>query len=166
MKNAALLFLLLILSGCSAPPPSGPSVELQFLEDGAPMTNRFSLVAQREVIRSHLVLSKTVNALNLADAWEVDRDMAVARLRDSLHTAEDTSHGTLTVRLRGLLDEDRAEILNTLCEQIPKESESVYDPTPVMDPREYDPKKHPDGFPQSANARTVQIQTEIVRRAE
>ncbi len=166
MKTIAFISSLILLSGCSGTPPSGPSAEVRFLEDGAPMTDNFSLRTQKEVIRSHLVIGKTIDALDLADTWGLDRNSAIKRLRNSLQIDEDVSRGTVTLHLRGLSDTGQASILNTICEQIPKLRESVYDPTPVMEAREYDPKKHPDGFPQSANAGTVQIQTEIVRRAE
>lgn len=166
MKTIAFISVLILISGCSGSPPSGLSAEVRFLEDGAPMTNSFSLRTQKEVIRSHLVLGKTIDDLGLAAAWGLDRDSAITRLRNSLQIDEDSSHGTVTLQLRGLPNIGQASILNTICEQIPKLRESVYDPTPLMEPREYDPKKHPDGFPQSVNARTVQIQTEIVRRAE
>lgn len=166
MKTIAFISVLILISGCSGSPPSGPSAEIRFLEDGVPMTNSFSLLTQKEVIRSNLVLGKTIDALGLVDAWGVDRNTAITRLRNALYIDEDPSHGTVTLHIKRLPDISQASILNTICEQIPKLRESVYDPTPVMEPREYDPKKHPDGFPQSANARTVQIQTEIVRRAE
>jgi PBP1b-binding outer membrane lipoprotein LpoB len=160
-----ILILALLLSGCSR--PTGPSAKIAFMENGSPMTNRYSLLTQVEVVRSHLILNKTVDALNLATKWDTDSNGAVERLRNSLDISTDTDQGTITIALRRIPETERAEIINSLSEQIPKDNQSISDPTPPMTPRNFDLTKiREEGMPHSTNARTIRIQAEIVNKAK
>ncbi len=127
------------------------------------MTNRFSLIAQREVMRSHLILGKTVDVLKLDSRWKMDRDNAIHRLEDALQLSPSPEAGTMTVQLGRIDLNERAEIINALCDQLPKESHVLNDTTP--NPAAPD-LRHPEQIPHSKNARMVQVGTEILKRAQ
>lgn len=159
-----ILILALLLAGCSR--PSGPSAQIRFREDGAVMTNRYSLITQVEVIRSHMILGKTVNSIGLAAKWGTDCKGAIERLQDSLDISTDVDQGIITISLRKIPESERAEIINSLCEQIPKDDQILHDPTPPQYPRDFDRMKYPQGLPLSINTRTNHIQAELVRKAQ
>ena len=58
---------------------------------------------------------------------------------------------------------ERAQIINAVCDQLPKDSQVLNDPTPI--PVAPDPK-HPELIPHSRNARMVHVGTEIRKRAQ
>lgn len=155
-----ILALALSLGGCSG--PTGPSATLAFKEDGSTMTNRFSLIAQCEVVRSHLILGKTVDVMNLATRWSTDRISAIRKLEDALQCSTDAEGGTVTIMLTRIQQSERAAIINTICDLLPRDHQVLNDPTPL--PLAPDPK-HPEEVPHSKNARIVRVQAEIVLRA-
>jgi hypothetical protein len=115
-----------------------------------------------------MVLRKVVDILGLSKSWGISPKDAVNRLRESLILTADRSKGTIRIKLKGFITKDAAMIINTICEQIPKNQENISDPTPVISftPDGFDLDKHPDRFPLSENAQTNQTKVIVIRKAE
>jgi capsular polysaccharide biosynthesis protein len=135
-----------------------------FKEDGAVMTNRTSLITCTEVIRSDVILRQTVDSLALADRWKIEKEDAIDRLRKSLQLSRNIHNGTVTIALNAIPDDEKAAIINALCDQIAL-IVNARSPTPVQQPQGFDPSKFPVDVFHSTSAVPVEIEAEILTRA-
>jgi len=165
MKRNITLYVVIAL-GCGCLQSTRPSAEIQFQDPSGTISNDDLLNIERNVLYSHAFLGETIDSLDFAEKWGVNKMTAVDRLRNALSVTLNQTQSTIIISLKHLGDEDRASIIQAICHQIPKEQEVGYDPTPPTYSFEFSPKDNPNGRPKSENAKICTVNATVIRNAK
>jgi hypothetical protein len=140
---AVAVACVLALSGCSS--GSGPEAVIRVrLKDGGALPDKFTLMAQQEVLRSSRYLQHVSNELSLAKTWGVNEDGTIRKLREALVVRTDETTGQVVLQMHGFERDLAVKTLNALCDF-------------------YATDKH---VSQSNGGPRTELQGEVIRRAQ